>query len=102
MPPSEPIDRAISADRQVLAAHLILGVLFVLVGAMFGRSGVRRRRKPRRAEDLEWDRNHPIRRALLDPTQWFTGRTWDRQGALNSVVAGLILIVLGLLLLASA
>jgi hypothetical protein len=85
-----------------MVGHLILGVLFVLVGAMFGLSGVRRLRKPRRADDLEWERKHPIRRALLDPTQWFSGLTWDRHGALSSAVAGLVLIVLGVALFATA
>jgi hypothetical protein len=69
-----------------------VGIVLVVVGASFGVWGVSRLSRPRRTEDVEWIRSNPLSNFTLGGVQF----GFDRSGALFSVVAGVVGILLGL------
>jgi high-affinity Fe2+/Pb2+ permease len=74
---------------------LAIGIVLVLVGATFASWGAYRLSRPRRRADIEWIRSNPRSNLTLGGIRL----GFDRSGALASVLAGAVGILLGLAVL---
>jgi high-affinity Fe2+/Pb2+ permease len=71
---------------------LTIGIFLVLIGATFASWGAYRLRRPRRQADVEWIRSNPLSNLTLGGSLF----GFDRSGALASLLAGVVGILLGL------
>lgn len=74
---------------------LAVGIFLVVLGALFASWALYRLSRPRRREDVEWIRSNPLSNATLGGL--LLG--FDRSGALASLIAGVVSILLGLAVL---
>jgi hypothetical protein len=86
-----------------LVVSIIIGLGIVLAGAALAVSGARRLKQPRATADVTWERRHPHRAAVMTPWPWRPRwLTWDREGALVSLLGGALLLLTGTAVLGSA
>ena len=76
---------------------VLVGGAITAIGIGLAWSGVRRLRRRRRTDDVEWDRRSRLGSFILGGVPGFV--PFDRAGAAASVVVGVLAVVLGLAVL---
>jgi hypothetical protein len=77
-----------------MVGRLLIGSLLVVAGTVLARSGLGRLRAP--LDEL------PLRLRGPLPLRVWSGMTWDRREALNSLVVGALLVGAGLVVVATS